>query len=113
MAIPASYDINYYRGDTYEFWIDVKDNDGVDVDLSAYTAKFVIASARGASPSYSVNATASIDGSRILCTITPAIGAALPIDTALVYDVQVNSGTTNVYTYLTGNLYMTLDVADA
>lgn len=112
MAIPATYNINYYRGDTTEFWIDVKDNEGNAVDLSAYTAKFIIASARGPAPAFSTSASATIDNSRILCTITPAVGATLTAG-PYVYDVQVNLGSSNVYTYLTGNIYTTLDVADA
>lgn len=112
MALPATYDINYYRGDTYSFTIAAKDNEGNPLDLSAYTALFTIASSRGASPTFSTAATATIDGSSILCTISPTVGASLTAG-PYVYDVQIKQGSTNVYTYLTGSISVTLDVSEA
>lgn len=112
MALPATYDINYYRGDKFEFIINAKDNEGNDLDLSAYTALFTIASARGASPDFSVEADATIDGSRIICNISPTVGASLTAG-PYVYDVQVKQSSSIVYTYLTGTLSVTLDVSEA
>jgi hypothetical protein len=112
MALPATYDINYYRGDSYEFIINAKDIDGTELDLSAYTALFTIASERGPSPSFSTAATATIDGSQIICTISPTVGATLTSG-PYVYDVQVKQGSSNVYTYLTGSINVTLDVSEA
>jgi hypothetical protein len=69
MAFPATYDFNYYKGDTFEFRIYPKKNDGTVFNLSAYqiasnnttaiddvtdtvapydSAQFTIAKARGA-----------------------------------------------------------------
>ncbi len=112
MAIPATFNIQYYRGDTYEFWINAKDNEGNELDLDAYTALFTIATERGPSPAFSTTATATIDGSRILCTISPAVGETLTAG-PYVYDIQVKSGSTNVYTYLTGSISVSLDVSEA
>lgn len=36
MAFPATYDFNYYKGDTFEFRIYPKKNDGTVFNLSAY-----------------------------------------------------------------------------
>jgi hypothetical protein len=36
MAFPATYDFNYYKGDTFEFRIYPKKNDGTVFDLSAF-----------------------------------------------------------------------------
>ena len=36
MAFPAIYDFNYYKGDTFEFRIYPKKNDGTVFDLSPY-----------------------------------------------------------------------------
>jgi hypothetical protein len=36
MAFPAIYDFNYYKGDTFEFRIYPKKNDGTVFDLSAF-----------------------------------------------------------------------------
>lgn len=112
MALPATYDINYYRGDKYQFIINAKDQEGNDLDISAYTALFTIASSRGPTPSFSTSATASISGSQITCTISPTIGATLTAG-PYVYDVQIKNGSANVYTYLTGSISVTLDVSEA
>lgn len=112
MATPANFDIHYYRGDTYTFYIVPTDTDGNELDLSSFTALFSIASARGPDPAFDVAASASIDGSRILCTISPTVGLQL-VDAQYVYDVQVSSGPSEVHTYLTGNVYVTLDVTEA
>lgn len=112
MALPATFDINYYRGDTYEFIINAKDNEGNPLSLTGWTALFTIASSRGPSPTFSVAADATIDGSQIICTISPTVGASLTSG-PYVYDVQVKQSATNVYTYLTGNISVTLDVSEA
>ena len=36
MAFPATYDFNYYKGDTFEFRIYPKKNDGTVFDLSSF-----------------------------------------------------------------------------
>jgi hypothetical protein len=36
MAFPATYDFNYYKGDTFEFRIYPKKNDGTVFQLGAY-----------------------------------------------------------------------------
>lgn len=51
MAFPATYNISYYSGDTYQFLIKPKNTDGSSFNIasSIYTPKFYIASSRGSS----------------------------------------------------------------
>ncbi len=111
MAIPANFDISYYSGDRYEFYINAKDSEGNDMDLSAYTANFIIADARGGDATVSAVAEATIDGSQIICVIPPTVGASLT-GTTYVYDVNVANGTDYIYTYLTGSITVTQDVVE-
>lgn len=114
MATPATFDIYYYRGDTYVFYLNVKDADGnlVDLEAGGYTAKLTIATSRGANPDESWVLTPTITASQITCTITPTVGLQLD-EGPYVYDVQVKQSSSVVYTYLTGNIYVTLDVTEA
>lgn len=112
MAIPANYDIQYYRGDTYKFYIQPKDDQGTPINVSAYTGAFTIATSRGPSPTSSWSATAICSGTTISCTIPPAVGSQLQGGTTYAYDVQISNGG-DVYTYLTGNIYVTSDVTGA
>lgn len=52
MAFPASYNISYYSGDTYQFVIKPKNSNGSSFSMpsSIYTPKFYISPSRGASP---------------------------------------------------------------
>ena len=114
MAIPATFDIYYYRGDTYPFYLNVKDSDGnlVDLEAAGYSALFTIATDRGPSPDDSWTLTPTIDGSQLTCVITPTIGSQL-VAGPYVYDIQVKLDSSTVYTYVTGNIYVTLDVSEA
>ena len=115
MAFPGTYNFNYYRGDTYEFVIRPKNPNGAEFQLDSYTARFVIASARGASPSFAVEAQAVINSTNdtVTCTILPGVGAQLSGGTTYVYDVQITSGPSVVYTLLTGSITVTNDVTGA
>lgn len=116
MASPANFDIYYYRGDTYSFYINVSDSDGNPLDLEAenYVATFTIARYRGPETveqgdREEVTGNTIVSGSQIQCTITPSVGSAL-INGPYVYDVQVQKSADYIYTYLTGNLFVTFDV---
>lgn len=104
--IPANYDIQYYRGDTYEFYIQPKDIDGLPIDVSTFTPTFTIATERGTSPTASYACSAAATGTTIHCTITAGTGATLSAGTVYVYDVGVDDGGV-IHTYLTGNVYVT------
>ena len=115
MAFPGTYSINYYEGDRYEFVIYPKDAAGNTFNLTGYTSTFTIASALGASPSFSVGGEATIDGAKtkITCVILPTVGRQLVAGTTYYYDVQISSGTDVVYTLLKGTISVTADVTGA
>ena len=113
MAFPATYDFNYYKGDTFEFRIYPKKNDGTVFDLSPFydsnilyntnttdrvtgvapyeQARFSIATARGSAESAVIKCFARVDSDTntfIQCAIRPTDGPLLA-GTEYVYDVEV------------------------
>ena len=113
MAFPGSYNFSYYRGDRHEFVIRPKTATGAAFDLTGYNANFFVANARGEGQTqYEMQAV--VDGSTdiITCTILPGAGEALTAG-SYVYDVQIDSGATLVYTLLTGSITVTDDITGA
>ena len=112
MAFPATYDFNYYKGDTFEFRIYPKKNDGTVFNLSQFyipsnfandpddvtdnyalydSAQFTIANARGgsATETYRCFARVSDDNTYVQCAIRPSEGFEFTAGTEYVYDVEV------------------------
>jgi hypothetical protein len=112
MAFPATYDFNYYKGDTFEFRIYPKKNDGTSFDLTAYkvptnfastpddvtdgtapydSAQFTIANFRGTAATVVVRGFARVsdDNTFVQCAIRPGDGTQLVAGTEYVYDVEV------------------------
>jgi hypothetical protein len=113
MAFPATYNFSYYRGDTNQFVIRPKNSDGSAFDLDGYDADFFIATARGSSATqYEAQAVVDEVNNLVTCTILPGVGSQLPPGT-YVYDVQVDSGASLVYTLLTGTISVTEQVSGA
>lgn len=113
MAFPATYNISYYEGDTYEFNIYPKNSDGSAFSLTNFSVAFKIATARGAGATQ-YECVASISNGAVLCKIPAAIGRDLTAGTTYVYDVQVTRSSDNtIYTLLTGNIEVTADVVGA
>jgi uncharacterized repeat protein (TIGR02543 family) len=117
MAFPGELNINYYKGDTYEFKIYPQKTDGSIFQLNDYSnATFTIATERGGDPTTTLFGHASIDGSGtyITCAITPENGADMGSDITYVYDVQIYAQGTSTYdkvfTLLTGSISVTDDV---
>jgi hypothetical protein len=107
MAFPGTYNFSYYKGDTAEFVIRPKNANGTTFDLSGYTSEFFIASARGDNQAVvnSVNDT-------VTCTILPGVGTTLDAG-SYVYDVQITSGPSVIYTLVTGTITVTEQVTGA
>lgn len=124
MAFPAIYDFNYYKGDTFEFRIYPKKNDGTVFDLSPYRnqstnfanlpdditdteapydgAQFTISTVRGsAGVPIKCFAIVSDDNTFVQCAIRPPEGEQLVAGTEYVYDVEVRkeSGTPGLGQY--------------
>ena len=117
MAYPGTYDINYYKGDTFEFRIYPKDTSGTAFNLSGYLPpKFTISNTRGGTEGVDGKITnidgyakISTEGDYILCAITPTNGAAMTL-TSYVYDVEIgkkSSPYNYVYTLLSGKISVT------
>lgn len=120
MAFPGTFNINYYKGDTYEFNIYPKDANGQPFNLTGYSASFVIADRRGPNPDLSIEGYALIptDASSVRCAILPADAAAMTTGSSYVYDIQVSNDDETlpyplVYTLLTGSISVTSDITGA
>jgi hypothetical protein len=119
MAFPGTYNINYYKGDTYEFVLFPRDTAGNSLNLEDYTVKFTVSSARGeagvASQQECYTSKNTEDGS-ILCVIRPADSADFVAGTTYVYDVEISKTGTSYpvnYTILTGSVSVTEQVTGA
>lgn len=113
MTFPATYNINYYLGDTHEFKVYPKDSSGAAFPLAQYTdVSFVIAENRGAILSGSADAVSgyaefSTDRTNVECAVTPDNSSNLDPSKSYVYDVKISkigSPYDSVHTLLTGNL---------
>lgn len=117
MAFPATYNIQYYQGDTYQFVIRPKTSAGeiFPVTSALYDAYFRIDTQRGRVDGLGIDAIASIGDNLVNCTISPAIGNLLIAGTTYFYDVSIENKTDPniVFTLLTGTITITADVAGA
>jgi hypothetical protein len=122
MAFPGTLNINYYKGDTYEFRIYPKTSSGESFNLSQYSnAKFVISNSRGsAGVSGKIEClaviTSGVSGNYVTCTIRPGDSVTMNSTTQYVYDVEItktSSPHNYVYTLLTGNVSVTDQVSGA
>lgn len=143
MAFPATYNINYYKGDTLEFNIYPKKADGTpffltDLEDPAYdnvatttansgasyayeTAGFWVSTERGPAGIASRHQCfAQIDSSKtfVKCAIRPGDADFFDPDITYVYDIEVrNAGSSSVYsqvhTLLTGTITVTDQITGA
>jgi hypothetical protein len=115
MAFPATYNINYYQGDTYQFVIRPKTSAGeiFPITSTAYDAYFRIDTERGRTDGLGIEASAAISDNAVTCTLTPSVGNSLIAGTVYFYDVSIESKTDPniVYTLLTGTINITADIA--
>lgn len=123
MAFPGTLNINYYKGDTYEFRIYPKDSLGASFDLSQYgNAKFTISTSRGSTGVADqieclAVITSGVSGNYVTCTIRPGDSVELIASTTpYVYDVEITrtaSPYNYVYTLLTGSVTVTDQITGA
>ena len=118
MAFPGELNINYYKGDTYEFSIYPKHADGSSMNLTDYTVKFYINQARGTTLNsiecYSTIPTEGSSPNYVKCAITPAAGNQLDASKVYYYDVEITKAGTPypyVYTLLNGTITITDQVS--
>lgn len=117
MAFPGTFDIQYYRGDTYEFKLYPKDASGAAFNLQGQDAVFTIATARGdGATQFSAYAQVSSDLTHVLCAITPTASESMSDDVDYVYDIEISKAGSpypSVITLLTGNIIVTKQVTGA
>jgi hypothetical protein len=121
MAFPGTYNINYYKGDTYEFRIYPKDAAGDPFPLADYAGSesFTIANVRGSTATTTVLAYANIVSDYVLCTIRPPDGEDLTAGTTYYYDVSIDRASDestpyeSIFTLLTGTITVTDHVSGA
>jgi len=123
MSFPGTFNISYYKGDTYEFRVYPKDSTGAAFDLTNYAnadISFTMSDKRGTSGvANQVEAFSekSADGSHILCAIRATDGALITAGTQYVYDVEIKTTQVGsydlVYTLLTGSITVTDQVTGA
>lgn len=136
MAFPGTYNISYYKGDTYEFRIYPKTADGNAFDLTPYvggsydddnnpatpvvnadSVVFSFASSRDASAPHKCYASISQDKKYVTCVIRPEDAQYLTTGTTYVYDVQIFKPASGLITYptihtlLTGTISVTGQVS--
>lgn len=115
MGFPATFNILYYRGDTYEFVIQPKNADGTAFNLNPYpsaSSKFTVASRVAGNDTFVFNGSVSINNasSFITCGISSANGESLVQGTSYVYDVQIKSAS-STFTLVAGGLSVTNDIS--
>lgn len=114
MAFPGTYNIAYYKGDTFEFRIYPKDSAGNQFVLNDYTQiRFTISNVLGdVAPAgvekITINGFAEKrDNQYVLCAITPENGSQMIAGTTYYYDVEIGkiaSPYDYVYTLLQGTV---------
>ena len=109
MAFPGTYNINYYKGDTYEFIIKPKNSSGNDFVVTdvLYSVAFKLAPTRGGPSEETISGEASIlSENSVFCSITPSVSALLDSTKTYAYDVRITSLTDPdvVYTLLNGTV---------
>lgn len=113
MAFPATYNISYYRGDSYNFILNPKNSDGSAFNLNNYSGDFQVKATRNPDADIIIAGNVDIDtpivGS-LTCSIDPVVGEVVPAGT-YVYDVQIVNTSGTVYTLVTGNFVVTNDIS--
>ena len=118
MAFPGELNINYYKGDTYEFSIYPKNADGSAMNLTDYLPQFTISLVRGETNTSNLievySNIPSDNPNHVRCAITPAAGNTLDPTKTYFYDVEIRKAGVNypfIYTLLTGSITITDQVS--
>lgn len=111
MAFPATYNFNYYKGDTFQFNVYPRDNAGAPFNLDDFEVSFTIADTRGFQAIQVEGYATVVDSTHIACAITPENSDELPGGSSFVYDIEIrkidNQPFPLVYTILNGNISVT------
>lgn len=115
MAFPGTYNISYYKGDTFEFLLNPKDTSGNPFNLTGYgTPRFTISNYAGPEQTPGTPSKVSIEGFAVVkdntyiqCAITPTNATEMTAGQTYVYDVEISKTGSDydyIYTLLTGKI---------
>lgn len=115
MAFPATYNISYYRGDTYDFIVNPKNSDGTNFDLTDFLSQnslFTVSMRSGNSETFVFNGTVEVnsDSSFVKCGIPASSGSALSSGSTYFYDVEIKNASAT-FTLLAGRINVTNDIS--
>jgi hypothetical protein len=112
MAFPATYNFNYYRGDSFEFIIYPKNSNGETFNTGTYDSTlFTIATNRGEDGVFVGYGEIVNASTNLICKIAPSLGDILE-NNSYVYDIEIGNTDSNTkYTLLTGTINITQDVS--
>jgi len=113
MAFPATYNISYYRGDSYNFVINPKNPNGVPFNLNGFSGLFAISTERGNPAAQVATGTVVVNSqaSTITCEIPDSLGSILS-GASYLYDIEVNNPSEGkTFTLLTGTISVTQDIS--
>lgn len=113
MAFPATYNFNYYRGDSYEFIVYPKNANGETFNTGTYDSTlFTVATERGSSGTLVGYGEITNASTNLVCKIPTSLGDILE-NNSYVYDIQIyNTSASTKYTLLTGTISVTQDVSE-
>lgn len=100
MAFPGTYNINYYKGDTFEFNVYPKNSDGTAFNLNtdpAYTASFTIATRRGSASTTATGLVATLVEDALTVTLTTGNTSNLTVGQKLIKTSGAGAFASNVY----------------
>lgn len=100
MAFPGTYNINYYKGDTFEFNVYPKNSDGTAFNLNtdpAYSATFTIATKRGSASTTQTGLVATLVEDSLSVTLTTGNTSNLVVGQKLVKTSGTGVFATNAY----------------
>lgn len=114
MAFPATYNVQYYKGDLYQFVIRPKTSAGeiYPIDDATYYAYFRISTERNGDADDTIEANTSITDNAVTCELRPTQGNTLTPGTTYYYDVSIQDQADAyiLYTLLTGTISVTGDI---
>lgn len=115
MAFPGTYNINYYKGDTFEFNVYPKNSDGTTFNLNtdpAYTSTFTLATKRGSASTVATGLVATLVQGELTVTLTTGTTSALTIGQKLVKTSGTGVFATDAYiTAITSSTTFTVSAA--
>ena len=114
MSFPANFNIQYYKGDLYQFVIRPKTSAGeiYPIDDATYYAYFRISTERNGASVDTVEANTAITDNAVTCELRPSTGNSLTPGTTYYYDVSIEdqSDPNILFTLLTGTISVTGDI---